>query len=166
MAIPYTLLVTAFGCGVLKSAGPNRRLRIAGVLLVVYGAMGILWPFAPMHLREALAAGEGNHSDTLHIGLAVVTEVIYLLALGFAATALGKRFRIYSILTFLLLFVFGVLTFRDAPSISSNLPTPLIGIWERINIGLFLVWIIVLGSVLLRNKYNSSIEMTRGKMKS
>jgi hypothetical protein len=137
LAIPYTLLVTAFGFGVLKSGGSNRRLRIAGVLLVIYGALGFLWPFAPMHLREALAAGEGNQSDTLHIGLAVITDVIYLLALGFAATALGKRFRIYSLITFLLLLVFAVLTFRDAPSISTNQPTPLIGIWERINIGLF-----------------------------
>jgi hypothetical protein len=149
LAISYTLMVTAFGFGVWKSAGINKRLRITGVLLLIYGAMGVLWPFAPMHLRETLAAGGGNWSDTLHIGLAIVTEVIYLFALGFAATALGKRFRLYSILTFIVLLVFGALTFKDAPHISTNQPTPWIGIWERINIGVFLLWMIVLSSLLL-----------------
>ena len=149
LALPYTLLATGFGLGVWKSAGTNRRLRIAGVLLTIYGALGIFWPFAPMHLREALAAGEGNWSDTLHIVLAVITEMIYLLALGFAAAALSKYFRQYSILTFVLLFVFGLLTFNEAPAISVNGPTPWIGVWERINIGFFLLWMVVLAVLLL-----------------
>jgi len=69
-------------------------------LLIAYGALGFLWPFAPMHLRETLAAGGRTFSDTMHIALGVVTEILYLLALGFAAAALGKRFRLYSIATF------------------------------------------------------------------
>src|SRR4051812_29968317 len=47
----YTLLVTGFGWGVLQSAGRIRALRIVGRLIVVYGALGVVWPFAPMHLR-------------------------------------------------------------------------------------------------------------------
>src|SRR5689334_24904528 len=57
LGIPYTLLVTAFGLGVWKSASRTRALRIAGGLIVAYGGLGVAWPFAPMHLREALAAG-------------------------------------------------------------------------------------------------------------
>ncbi len=86
----------------------------------------------------------------MHLALGAITEIIYLLALGFAAAALGKGFRIYSIATFLVLVVFGILTFRDAPAISINEPTPLIGVWERINIGVFLLWVIVLAIVLWR----------------
>ncbi len=56
----------------------------------------------------------------------------------------------YSIGTFVVLFIFGVLTFLDAPGIAKNQPTPLIGLWERINIGVFLLWVVVLGIVLLR----------------
>src|SRR5678816_2594405 len=93
-----------------------------------------------------------DSSDTMHIALAVVTQLIYLLALGFAAASLGKRFRIYSIATFIVLLVFGVLTFLDSPGISTNQPTPLIGVWERINIGVFLLWIVVLATVLLRRE--------------
>jgi len=156
LVTPYTILIIAFALGVWKSASENRRLRIAGALMIIYGALGILWPFAPMHLRETLAAGGGTFSDTMHIALAVVTQIIYLLALGFAAASLGKTFRIYSIATFLVLLVFGVLTFLDSPGIATNQPTPLIGIWERINIGVFLLWVVVLATVLLRAEKKES----------
>ena len=96
----------------------------------------------------------------MHIVLAIITEVIYLLALGFAALALGKGFRLYSILTFVLLFVFGILTFIEAPAISTNEPTPWIGIWERINIGIFLVWIAVLAFILLPGRTRAGIPLT------
>jgi hypothetical protein len=152
LATPYTFLILAFGWGVLKAAYDNDKLRIAGRLIIAYGALGFLWPFAPMHLRETLAAGGGTFSDTLHIILAAATNIIYLLALGFAAAALGKKFRMYSIVTFVLVLVFGVLTFNEAPGIARNEPTPLIGVWERITIGLFLVWIVTLAIMLLRKQ--------------
>src|SRR5215208_2164941 len=53
----YTVLVIAFGYGVWISAGRIRALRIVGGLMVAYGTLGLVWPFAPMHLREVLAAG-------------------------------------------------------------------------------------------------------------
>jgi hypothetical protein len=149
MGLVYTLLVMAFGWGVRMAAGEQRRLRAAGTLLAVYGALGIIWTFAPMHPREALAAGGGDFRDTLHIALGVATEVLYLLALGLAASALGKAFRWYSIATFVVLFAFGALLFRDAPLVNRNEPTPLIGVWERMNIGVFLLWVIVLATALL-----------------
>ena len=148
----YTLFVIAFALGVWKAAGHNRPLRIAGGLMIAYGALGIFWPFAPMHLRETLAAGGSTFSDTMHLSLGAITEILYLVALGFAAAAFGKPFRIYSIVTFLLLLTFGVLTFLDAPAISVNKPTPLIGVWERINIGVFLLWVVVLSIILLRSE--------------
>jgi len=103
-----------------------------------------------MHLRETLAAGGSTFSDTMHIALGAITEILYLFALGFAAAAFGKQFRFYSIATFVILLVFGVLTFLDAPGVAVNHPTPLIGVWERINIGVFMVWVMVLAIVLLR----------------
>lgn len=148
----YTILVTAFAWGVCRSAGYNRNLRVAGILMIVYGSLGLIWPFAPMHLRGTLAAGGATFSDTLHIGLGAATEVIFLLALWFAASGLDKPFKLYSIITFIILLVFGTLTFIDAPLIAQGLPTPRIGIWERINIGVFLVWIIVLAVILLYKK--------------
>lgn len=155
LATPYTFLMLAFAWGIWKSAGENHRLRIAGVSMLAYGALGFLWPFAPMHQREVLAAGGGTVSDTMHIALGAATQIFYMLALGFAAAALGKRFRIYSIVTFAVLLVFGVLTFLEAPGISTNQATPLIGVWERINIGVFLLWVVVLAVLLIRSQNKS-----------
>ncbi|HXI28701.1 MAG TPA: DUF998 domain-containing protein [Vicinamibacterales bacterium] len=148
----YTLLVTAFGFGVWTSAAGNRRLRVAGMSIVAYGSLGLLWPLAPMHLREALAAGGSTLSDTLHIALAVATVLLMLLAIAFAAAAFGARFRSYSVVSVVLLAAFGGLTFRDAPGVAANLPTPWIGVWERINVALFLVWVVVLAFALLRSR--------------
>ena len=156
LATPYTLLMIAFGWGVWKSAGTNRRLRIAGGLLLAYSVLGVLWPFTPMHLRETLAAGGATWSDTMHIALGVATEVLYVAALVFAAAALGKPFRLYSVITLVALLLFGTLTFLDAPGIAANQPTPWIGVWERINIGVFLLWVVVLAMLLLRRKTSPS----------
>ncbi len=105
-----------------------------------------------MHLRETLAAGGGTLSDTLHLVLAGMTVLLMLLAMTAAAVAFGARFRLYSIASLVILGVFGALTFLDAPGIAANLPTPWVGMWERLNVGVFLLWIVVLAITLLRRR--------------
>jgi hypothetical protein len=144
LGIPYTLLATAFGWGVWVSAGRNRPLRVVGGLTVAYGVIGIFWP--PMHMRGA----EFTLTDTMHIVFAMATVLLMLLSIGFGAAAFGKRFRLYSIATIALLVVFGFLTGLQAPRIAATLPTPLVGVWERINIGVFLLWVMTLAIALLR----------------
>jgi hypothetical protein len=46
------------------------------------------------------------------------------------------------------LLAFGGLTFVEAPQLQMNLPTPWIGLWERINITVFLLWVVMLAAVL------------------
>lgn len=149
VGIAYAVLVTAFGFGVWASAGGNRALRVSAGLLIAYGAIGLA-PWPPMHQREVLAAGGGSLTDTLHIVWSLVTVLLMLLAMGFGAAALGRRFRLYSIATVVLLVGFGALTGLDGRRIAQDLPTPWIGVWERINIGVFLLWVVVLAVVLLR----------------
>lgn len=144
----YALLLAAFGYGVWQSARGNRPLRVVGGLLITDGILSLGWP--PMHQRAVLAAGGGTLTDTMHIVWAVVTVLLMLLAIGFGAAALGKRFRLYSIATIVILLAFGVLTGLDGPNIAANLPTPLVGVWERINIGAFMLWVAVLAKTLLR----------------
>ena len=148
----YTVLVTAFGWGVWKAAGRDRPLRIVGALLVTYGSLGLLWPLAPMHQREVLAAGGGTLSDTMHVVLASATVLLMFVAMGLAANVFGKRFRLYSTASIVVLVSFGALTFWDAPRVQANLPTPWTGLWERINISVFLLWVVVLAVVLLRGE--------------
>jgi len=153
LGITYQILMIMFGLGVWLSAGQNRALRvIACMILLDYGVASFLWPIASMHSREVLEAGGKTFADTLHIILVTVTVLCNLLAIGFGAFAFGKQFRFYSILTILILLAFGALTGLAAPRVQTNLPTPWIGIWERINILDCLLWIIVLAIILLRSE--------------
>ena len=147
---PYTLLMAAFGWGIRRSAEGNRPLKRAAILLMIYGIIGLAWPLFPMHQREVLAAGGGNWSDTMHIVFSFITVLLMLMAMGFGAASFGKVFRFYSIATILLLLVFGVLTGLDAPRLQANLPTPWLGVWERIMINFFLLWVVVIAFRILR----------------
>jgi hypothetical protein len=144
LGIVYTLLLTAFGWGVRAHARWNRPLRIAGSLMIAQGVIGLFWP--PMHLRGT----EPTLTDTLHIVWSVATVLLMMLAIGFGAAALGRQFRLYSIATFVIFVVFGTLTGIDGPRIAANLPTPWIGVWERINIAAFMLWVANLALALVR----------------
>jgi hypothetical protein len=143
-------LVIPFGLGVCESAGGQRGLRASGALLVGLGASDLPAPFFPMHRREALARGEGSRTDTMHIVVTSVNSLLILLAIGSASTAFGKRFRLYSIGTIVVLVVTGCLTATQASRLEANLPTPWAGVLERISIGGYLLWQVVLAIALLR----------------
>jgi hypothetical protein len=150
LGVLYTWLVAAFGVGVWQSAQRNRPLRVLGALLLANGVIGLGW--LPMHQRAVLAAGGSTLSDTMHIVWAIITTVLMLSAIGFGAAAFGKRFRIYSIATLVVLAVFGTLTFWGASGVSANVPTPWLGVWERINVLGYMLWVAVLSVTLLRHR--------------
>ena len=147
-AVVYSLFLTAFGWGVYKTAGSHRSLRVVGVVLMLDGLLGLAWP--PMHQRAVLAAGGGTLTDTLHIVWTFATVLLMTLTIGFGAVALGPRFRLYSVTTLIVLVVFGVLTGLDAPKLEANLPTPWVGVWERISVAADMLWVAVLAVTLLR----------------
>jgi len=144
LGILYALLMGAFGLGVGRSAGRSRPLRVAGALLLVQSLVSLFWP--PMHLRGTAP----TLTDTLHIAFAMSWLFLMLLCMAFAAAAFGKGFRLYSVATLAVFIVFGTLSGLDGPRIAENLPTPWVGVWERINIGASLVWVVVLTVMLLR----------------
>jgi hypothetical protein len=144
----WTMLYAAFGVGVWLSAGPNRALRVVGAMIVVASTVGLVWP--PMHQREILAAGGATLTDTLHIVWTAMNGVLTLLAMGFGAAALGRRFRLYSVAAMVILVAAGAVTSLDAPRINADLPTPWVGVWERVNIGVWLLWVLTLATALLR----------------
>lgn len=118
--------------------------------MVVDGVVSLYWP--PMHLR-----GAGfTLTDTMHIIWTIVTVLLMMLAIGFGAAAFGKRFCLYSIATMVILVVFGALTGMDGPRIAANLPTPWVGVWERIGIAAFMLWVVVLAMILLRDQSSAA----------
>lgn len=146
LAILYILLFAAFGWGVRKSADGNRSLRIVAGLIMAYVVLNLYWP--PMHLR----GNKPGLTDTLHIIWAMITLLLMMFIMGFGAAALGKGFRFFTIATFVVFITFGVLIGTEAPGIPRNLPTPYIGTWERINIGAYMLWVIVFAVALLNRK--------------
>ena len=132
----YSLLIILFGYGVWKSAEGSRALRVAGVLLAVNGALSLYWP--PMHMRGT----EATLTDTLHIVWSIVTVLLMMTTMIVITVAASGSFRIVSIAMLLLMLVTGAMTGLDAPDLAANLPTPWIGIWERVSIGAYMVWII------------------------
>jgi len=146
LGIVYAVLMVAFGWMVWKSAPPNRALRVVGALVVAHTVFGQFWP--PMHQRAVLAAGGGTLTDTLHLAWSVVTGVFFMLIVGFGAAALGKRFRVYSIATMVIVLACGAVTGTYASRVQADLPTPWVGVWERISIATFMGWIAVLAIAL------------------
>jgi hypothetical protein len=142
----YNVLMIAFGLSVWRSAGRNRALRVVGCLLAASGAIGFAWP--PMHIR-----GEGfSLTDTLHIVVSAVWVLLSLSALGFGAAAFGRRFRIYSIASLLVQLALGTWVGMQGRNVAANLPTPWVGLVQRINIGVFMLWVVVLAIRMMRTE--------------
>jgi hypothetical protein len=146
--IIYSVLIYIFGLGIWRSSGGKRALRFAAVLIVGKEILGLVVTlFAPMHMRGV----DKNLSDTMHIVLTAIGTLLCMFpAMGIAATVFGRRFRFYTIGTIIIFLVFGVIAGLNGPNVSANLPTPFLGIWERINVFGYMIWIIVLAFVLLR----------------
>ena len=148
---PYTLLVAAFAGGVWTSAEPKRAGRITGAMLIGYALTGVVTGvFFPMKTREALAAGEGTLRNAMHPPGTIVMSLFMVLAMGFGARLLGRRFLYYSYGTIAILIVFGVLTSLQVGRMEANQPTPWMGVAERINIYATMLWVAVLAIGHLR----------------
>jgi len=126
---------------------------------MAHAVFGQFWP--PMHQRAVLAAGGGTLTDTLHLVWATITGFFFLLIVGFGAAALGKRFRVYSIVTIVIVLVCGAWTGTYASRIQADLPTPWVGVWERISIATFMGWIAVLATALLRAPHCRHLDESR-----
>lgn len=143
----HSVLYAAFGAGVWAAAERRPSLRVAGILILSTAVIGLAWP--PMHLRAVLAAGGGTLTDTLHLVWTAAWGALSLAAMGFGAAAFGWRFRVFTATAVCAMLAFGGLTSAEAPNVSLDLPTPWIGVWERLNIGCYYAWLTVFAVALL-----------------
>ena len=155
LCIFYSIFFVAFGLGIWLSANGNRKLKFVSAVIIIDAVIGLYWP--PMHQREIIAAGGATLTDTLHLVWAFVHLLLMLLMIGFGAAIIsGKSFRIFSAAIVLVFIIFGILTTKDSSGIEANLPTPHLGIWERINIAAYMLWVIVFAILLIRNNKTTS----------
>lgn len=143
----YDVLVLAFAAGVWSTSA-DRRLHATAGILSIYAALGLLGPtFFEMNLR---GSGDPSH-DVPHIVLTAVLVALMFAAMGFGAATRGKAFRIYTVATVVVQVAFGVLTARASAGLATGAPTPWVGLWERIDIGAFLLWMAVFAWAMLRD---------------
>jgi hypothetical protein len=149
LMLTYSLLMFVFGLGILIFSERKSSLRSVGRLIIgkeVLGSVATL--LAPMHLRGVA----GSLTDTMHAVITGVGVLLLLLTVGFGAASYGKQFRFYSIITIIILCFFGTLSGLEGPHLAANLPTPFLGIWERINIFGYMLWVIVLAMLLIKKE--------------
>jgi hypothetical membrane protein len=154
LLIVYGLMV-AFGIGIWKAAGGNRRLQIVGGLLFALGIMALtVGQFAAMRLRDV----EQGFAGTLHLVEGMVAMLMTFAAMGIAATTLGARFRLYTIAMIVLALGFGVWAALEVPRIEQGMATPWVGVKERIFWYGYQSWFIGLALRLLSHPAKDSVR--------
>jgi hypothetical protein len=136
--------MAAFGAGVALLPRARWYLRAAGLLIVAFALAGLFWP--PMHMRGSAMLED----DMMHIvfaGIAVALMLGFMLA---GAMALDRRFRIYSGVTIFAMLVAGYVVSLQTPQIAAGLPTPWMGLVERVSVYGPMIWLIVFAMALLR----------------
>lgn len=146
--IAYGVFALAFGVGVFwEGGGRTRVLQISGGLLIGYAAIGFTGPtLFEMHPRGAA----GSASDLPHIMVTAVLVLLLLLAIGFGAFSLGRRFLVYSFATIGTMIVLGAASAPYGARLAAGLPTPGFGIVERITIYASMLWIAAFAVALVR----------------
>lgn len=146
----WPVLMVAFGIGVRRASGGRRALRITGLLLVVHGIVGLLWLAFPMTSRSGITSGApAAANDVGHLVMTAVTIVLILSEIGISALAFGWRFRLYAVASIVVVIGFGVLTAVQASTLAAGGPTPWMGLFERISIAPWLLWMAVLHFILM-----------------
>jgi len=143
----HGLLGAAFSVGLWRSGDRTRALRWTGAFLLAAGAVGlILHPFFPMSSRGM----EFGFNDTMHQILTGVWGLPVSPAVVFAAVAYRGWFRLYSIVSLVVMMVFGWLAMTAMEGVGENVPTPWAGGFERINAYVLMAWLVVLAVTVMR----------------
>jgi len=117
-------LMLAFGVGVWKASGRNRRLKVVGGLIVGVAVLALtVGQFAAMRMRGT----EQGLAGALHLVEGMVAMLMVFSSMGIAATALGRRFRLYTIATIVLVLGFGAWSTLEVSQVEQGLATPWLG---------------------------------------
>jgi hypothetical membrane protein len=146
--ITYCALMVAFSIAVvLYGIRNNDRIKKVGMLLLLYMVVGSGTTLYPMHVRGTATLAD----DMPHILAGLGATVVILVTMLAGSTALGKRFRIFSRVTFASILVFGALTVPSSMRLASGDPTPGMGLLERLAYYSILIWVAGLSIALVRS---------------
>jgi hypothetical protein len=152
----YNALMIAFAAGLWLTSARG-RVRVTAGLLLAYAAIGFTGPtLFEMNVR----GGGPSPEDARHIALTAVMGVFILAAVAAGAGIRGRAFRRYSWATFAALIGLAALTGIASQGLAEGAPTPLVGVWERLDIAAFLAWVAVLaGSEIFGRTHDLAHEV-------
>jgi len=142
--LAYILFIT-FAVGVWFSADRNLAMRVMAGLLAGYAVFSMLAiAFFPAHLDEVV----NTRANTMNVVINAVSVLLFLLAIGFGASANRDWFRYYSIGTLLVFLILAI--FRLSGVIQAPPGQSLVGVQERTMMYGELPWLVIQAIVLLR----------------
>jgi hypothetical protein len=156
MAPVWSALLIAFGIGIWRAATTKRWLRWLGAVIAIHGLWSLAWIWFPMSSRADLATGGAGVNDTGHLVLVTMTGIFVFTELALAAASFGNRFRLYAAASVVIMVVFGSLTSSWPAMIEAGEATPWMGLFERISIAAWLVFLVVVAATLLRQGHFSA----------
>ena len=141
-------LLLAFGIGIVRVA-EQKSLRWIGWLLVAEFFVVGLWN----HTIWAMSSRdmETGFNDTMHITLTSVFSLFVVVMMVLSAVAYRGRFRLFALLTMLVISVFGMASVFAMRGLEQN-DTPWAGGFERINAYAYFAWLIVLSVTVMRRR--------------
>ena len=140
-----------FGIGIVSNFKytQNRLLFLGGILIIISGILtsftGAIFPQDPIN-------GDTTFAGTMHLILVgisaiLVFPIILMIGIGLYREKQWKSFRLYSIITVLIVVIFGGLT----PVLMMN-DIELLGLFERIVIYAYLLWVFVIAFRFIREQ--------------
>jgi len=145
----YNVFIIFFGLGAYSDSNiNNKKFNIAAFMLVVIGILGLLVLVFTQDPRGVPATLSGN----LHVILSGITAALTIISvifvgMGFREYTNRKIFIWYSFITAITILVFGGIS---AGSFANN--SSFGGLFERLTIFLFMIWVIILSYIILTDK--------------
>ncbi|MBI5680484.1 MAG: DUF998 domain-containing protein [Methanobacterium sp.] len=144
----YNISILIFGIGAFldKEIDNSKKYKAATLMLAIVGFLGILLLFFPQDPRNAAFTFQG----TMHIAIAGITSLftlisVLLIGINFRKVKEMKSFAIYSFISFAVILVSGGVA---AISVGSN--SAYGGLFERITIFAFMIWVLVLSYLIIK----------------
>lgn len=144
----YNFSILIFGTGAFldEKIDHSRKYKTATLMLAIIGLLGLLLLFFPQYPRNAAITFQG----TIHIILAGITSLltlisVLLMGLNFRKYEETKNFSFFSFIFFIIILISGGVA---AVSVGSN--SPFGGLFERITIFAFMIWIIVFSYLIIK----------------
>ena len=148
----FSILIFGIGAFLDNEVDNSRKYKAAALMLSIIGFLGLLLLFFPQDPRNASVTFQG----TIHIVIAGITSLftlisVLLIGINFRKVKEMKLFSAYSFFSFALILVSG-----GAAAVSVGINSAYGGLFERITIFVFMIWVIIFSYLIIKRIITSS----------